>query len=124
MINDFKSIENYWLEFNHRLNVGGYLPYFIPTVANFGRFHSNSEGHKKEVIKFERECANMAIKKIKEYGKKLEKGLVDHKFRDGQGNILPFKFSILKYDRVKKDLKLSFAYLVKSNIKKILPQNL
>lgn len=121
MESNLKSTENYWLELNYRFHVGGYLPYFIPIVANFGRVHSNSEGHKKGVVEFERKCADLARKKIQEYGKKLEKGLVKHQFRDGQDNILPIKFSMQKYGQVKKDLKLSFAYLIKANIKKVIP---
>jgi glycosyltransferase involved in cell wall biosynthesis len=43
---DFNETIEPCLEFNYNFNSKGYLPYFVHTVANFGRTHSNQKGQK------------------------------------------------------------------------------
>ena len=87
------------IEFNYHFNAKGYLPYFIPTVASFSRIHS---GQLSEKYHREREdilYARNFLKLASRYRKDIILGLKPHHWRDGEGNILPIKFSRSKFFR-------------------------
>jgi glycosyltransferase involved in cell wall biosynthesis len=82
-----------WLEFNYAFNAHGYLPYYLPVVANYGRIHGNQLGE-REIIsgvaqaKFER-----YLRKCRVYRKEILFSGRHHVYRDGSGNVLPISFS-------------------------------
>lgn len=121
---DLKSTENYWLEFNYRFFASGYLPYFIPSVANFGRKHPNSSGHKKEDMILLRQGENSYRRKAEQFKKDLTKNKISYRFINPDHQPLAYSFDINKYYQVKTAHRRKFSYLVKSNIKKVLPQSL
>lgn len=90
-----------WLNFNHPFNALGYLPYFIPTVANFGRIHKGQLGQKANEAGFSKKRLKNHLRKIKRYKRKLMLRTTTHKYRNGVGELLPYEFSvsrlILKY---------------------------
>lgn len=70
----------------YQFNARGYLSYFLPVVANYGRSHNNqrvmrlSDGLNREVALYK----NM----IKEYKKEVLGGRVHHHFRNGFSEII------------------------------------
>ncbi len=86
-----------WLEFNYSLNKRGYLPYFVPTVANFGRVHANQSGQIETQKGFMKERISNYVKKLRNYRLKLLLGRSKYKYRDGLGMALPYPFSISRY---------------------------
>ncbi len=118
---NLESTENYWLEMNYRFNSGGYLPYFLPAVANFGRIHPNSAGHNKEVLELLHKGVASYRKKSEKYRKNIEKQRISHRFIDPAGNLLPYSFSSDRYKMEKAAHRRKFSYLVKALIKRALP---
>ena len=54
-----------WIAFNYRFNISGYLPYFIPTVANYFR--------EQDDIKKRRQSTDLSLqKRIKAYSEDIE----------------------------------------------------
>ena len=117
---DLKSRDNYWFEMNYRFNIGGYLPFFIPTIANFGRKHLRLIGSRREdsvLLLDDMEYKNY-IKKARDYQKKIEKGQITHRFVGPMNNLLPYSFSLDKY-KIKKHAYNSDLF--KTSVKKMLP---
>lgn len=83
-------------EFCYEFNARGYLPYFIPSIANFMRIHKNQLSHRKIEGGISNLKFNNQIKKIKKYRQQLILGRVTHRYRNGAGELLPYKFSLLK----------------------------
>ena len=85
-----------FLSFNYNFNTQGYLPFFIPVVANYGRIHQDAGG--------QRQMANGQMKKwieryhndIDKYINNLFKGRMIHRFKDGFANIISEEFDINK----------------------------
>ena len=74
------------LGFNYNFNILGYLPYFMPTVASYGRYHSDSCTKKRtELMKTTKEQYRATVD---HYGKKVLSGTKEHVFRDGRGNVI------------------------------------
>ncbi len=124
MITDLKSVENYWLELSYRFFSKGYLPYFIPSVANFGRRHPNSSIYKKSDLIMLRQGEKIYHQKVNQFRKKLEKTPFTYQYINFQGEKLPYVFSLKKHYQVKAAHRRTLSYLIKSNIKKILPTSL
>lgn len=90
-----------FLTFNYNFNTQGYLPYFIPVVANYGRIHHDAGG--------QRQIANgqmrLWLKKyhddIRKYTQQLIKNNAVHTFRDGYGKPLSKLFDPNKYKNIK-----------------------
>lgn len=74
------------IEFLYQFNTRGYLPYFLPVVANFGRTHAN-----QRVLSLW-EPLNQEIqlykKMIKEYKRDLIDGRKRHYFRNGSSEVI------------------------------------
>jgi hypothetical protein len=83
-----------FLKFNYNFNILGYLPYFIPTIANFGRTHNNQISQKITKSGNNQLWIRNYLKKIKKYKRKLIFKIIKHKYRNGNGEILSYKFSI------------------------------
>lgn len=74
------------LSFSYNFITKGYLPYFLPVVVSYGRYHHDSNSKKFA----ER---NRAMKKqyqaaIIRYGNEVLSGSIKHVFRDGKSNVI------------------------------------
>ena len=94
-----KSAENIepYLRFNYCFNTLGYLPYFLPTVANFGRLHDGQLGQKRTENGIASARLKNYLKKIKIYKRNIISKKIIHKYRNGAGEILPYEFSVKKF---------------------------
>jgi len=72
--------------FNYNFNVNGYLPYFLPTFASFGRSHHDSNS--KRIGKFNSLMKKQYRSAIIKYGNQLLFGKRKHVFRDGKSNVI------------------------------------
>ena len=72
------------LRFLFRFNRAGYLPLYIPAVANFGRAH---EGRASATPYSKRSLENYRLAR-RRYRRALWHGDKSHVFRDGAGNVL------------------------------------
>ncbi len=73
------------LAFNYNFNAKGYLPYFLPIVASFGRSHHDSNNRKLTEL-------NKAMKKqyfdaIASYENELLSGQKQHVFKNGNSTV-------------------------------------
>lgn len=68
----------------YKFNIRGYLPYFLPVVANFGRIHTNQRGI-SEALDRDVSLYNALVKK---YRNDLLEGRVTHCFRNGSSEII------------------------------------
>ena len=84
-------------EFNYYFNTLGYLPYFLPTVANFGRLHDGQLGQKRTEDGMAQLWLRNYIKKIKKYRSKLMLKITTHQYRGGAGEFLPYEFSVKRF---------------------------
>ncbi len=94
--NAARDIET-WLEFNLAFHTRGYLPYFLPVVANYGRIHDNQLGAQEL-------RSGVADLKFKRYLRECRKYRMDilcnrqtHMFRNGEGILLPIRFSHITF---------------------------
>lgn len=82
-----------WIAFNYRFNTSGYLPYFIPIVANYFRGQND--------IKERRQSADPSLQKwvkaycedIEQYKRKLISRKIAHHYRNGSGELFPDGFN-------------------------------
>lgn len=89
-----------WLEFNYNFNIHGYLPYFIQTKASFARINEGRRSHKEKESGIINSRFRNYAKKIINYQRKIIFGTTVHQYRNGIGELLPYKFyrlSILKF---------------------------
>ncbi len=74
------------LSFNYSFNIKGYLPYFLPVVASYGRYHHDANTIRfariSEVMKEQYQSATIR------YGNDVLCGNKIHHFRDGKSNII------------------------------------
>ncbi len=74
------------LEFSFKFNTWGYLPYFLPLIANYGRIHAGQRGqlhHHQEQPQKEK-----YRRWVKDYRRQLLSGRVRHSFRDGASQVI------------------------------------
>jgi glycosyltransferase involved in cell wall biosynthesis len=73
------------LEFNYEFNSRGYMPFYLNSVANFGRTHDNQMGQK-----FAK--SGLANVQMDDYNAKsnnyISNNINTHRFRDGKSNII------------------------------------
>lgn len=82
-----------WLAFNHKFNTLGYLPHFVPIVANYCRIQSDVEGQRQSTDPSMQKWMKAYYEDIEQYKRKLIKRKTAHHFRDGSGELLPDGFS-------------------------------
>lgn len=109
-----------FIKFLYNFNTSGYLTYYLPVVASYGRSHAGSRNERfKKYLKLEAEKYTGDIIK---YRKDLLSGRVTHSFMDGNSNIIKtlskanlksLSREILKY-RI--TCKAMFGYKDKLNI--------
>ncbi|MBU4289006.1 MAG: glycosyltransferase [Proteobacteria bacterium] len=116
--------ESEFLSFNYKFNTRGYLPYFIPEVANYGRIHYDAGGQKQIASGQMQLWAERYHNDIEKYKEQLIKGKMAHQYRDGLGNLLPEGFDIKKYQSFKinptHNKRPSYIWKVKTRLKRIL----
>ncbi|MHC4157724.1 MAG: glycosyltransferase [Planctomycetota bacterium] len=74
------------LSFSYNFITKGYLPYFLPVVASYGRYH-----HDANTIKFaerDRVMKKQYQAAIIRYGNEVLSGSKKHVFRDGKSNVI------------------------------------
>lgn len=74
------------LGFMYQFMVQGYLPYFIPSVVNFGRTHHDQRGQRLSGV--EAPAQATYIRRVKDYRRNLIGGKVSHRFRDGRSEVI------------------------------------
>ena len=74
------------LSFNYSLNVNGYLPYFLPVVASYGRYHHDSGTVK--LVSLNRPMRKQYQAAIVQYGNDVLSGKRKHVFRDGNSSVI------------------------------------
>lgn len=79
---------NVFLDFVYNFITQGYLPYFLPMIANYGRTHQNQRGQ------IHAETGAVFVQKYRKlrdlYKKKVVRGDVAHCFRDGSSNLIGY----------------------------------
>lgn len=73
-------------EFLYEFHVRGYLSYFLPIVANFGRVHPNQRLERLAIALDEE--GGLYNKLWKEYKKNVLQGRLTHRFRNGSSEII------------------------------------
>jgi glycosyltransferase involved in cell wall biosynthesis len=106
------------LGFNYNLNTQGYLPYFLPIIANFGRVHEEQRGEKyRDLVGLGADIYN---REVARYKQELLSGRVKHFFRDCNSKIIGevkstdlavYRKQIWRY-RVKNSLKRKFQRIL------------
>jgi glycosyltransferase involved in cell wall biosynthesis len=99
-IKDMREREGF-LSFNYKFNTLGYLPHFIPVVANYGRIHHDAGGQRQLANGQMRIWTKRYHDDIERYTEQLMKGKVCHQYRDGNGNLLSDGFDLKRYRRFK-----------------------
>jgi glycosyltransferase involved in cell wall biosynthesis len=122
---EFKKIVH--VNFIYNFNVLGYLPFFLPVIANYARTHSNQRG--QALLSVERPLSQKYYEHIKEYRLGIIKGRIKHYFRDGDGNIITelkeTKLSSIRFKSIKHKIlespymHLSLLELLKKILRKI-----
>ncbi|MFC1633249.1 glycosyltransferase [Planctomycetota bacterium] len=74
------------LGFNYIFNTKGYLPYFLPVVASYGRQHHDS--YSKKVATRSKVLRDQYRAAVTNYGKEVLSGTKEHVFRDGRANVI------------------------------------
>jgi len=108
----FNLVSHY--EFLYEFHARGYLSYFLPIVASFGRVHPNQAGERLADVSDKE--GKIYAKLRKEYKKNVLKGRITHYFRNGSSEIIG---EIKKSDLARIRLEL-VKYYMKYQIGKIL----
>lgn len=82
---DLLSLNPAW-GFNYRFNTLGYLPFFLPVIANYGREHENQRGIR--LYDLEDRASRYYRRLIDQYKNSLFKGKITHYFRNGHSEII------------------------------------
>jgi len=72
--------------FNYNFHVHGYLPYFLPVVASFGRYHHDSNN--LLLTELNKPMKQQYLAAVAEYRDKVLSGKTKHLFRNGQSNVI------------------------------------
>jgi len=106
-----KLKENIFLHLIYNFMTGGYLPYFVPVIANFGRIHHDACGQSKIIQARMDVSVQEYLADIKKYKKDLFSHKIKHFFRSGDSQIIS-EFS-------KADLNKCKAEYLKAKIDKL-----
>lgn len=85
---DFFDIIHPFLKFVYNFNTKGYLPFFVPLIANYGRIHRNWISQDKKMAVEVGKTLEMYVHNIDEYKSGIVQGRVRHVFRDGRGEVI------------------------------------
>ena len=82
-----------WIVFNYRFNALGYLPYFIPIVANYFRGQNDIMERRQSADPGMQNWMQAYYKDIEQYKRKLIRRRIAHHYRNSSGKLLPGGFS-------------------------------
>lgn len=82
-----------WFVFNYKFNASGYLPYFVPIVANYYRMRSDVDGQRQSADPNMQKWIEVYYGDVEQYKRKLIRRKTAHHYRDGAGELLPDGFS-------------------------------
>ncbi len=82
-----------WIAFNYKFNTSGYLPYFIPIVANYFRGQNDIEERKQSADSSVQRWLKAYCEDIEQYKKKLIRRKITHCYRNESGEISSYGFS-------------------------------
>lgn len=74
------------MAFNYYFHTKGYLPFFLPVVASYGRFHHDSNSQR--LLKGNNLAKEQYLAAVIDYGQNLLSGKQRHVFRDGQSQVI------------------------------------
>lgn len=74
------------LAFNYHFNAKGYLPYFLPVVASYGRDHHDSNS--RRLTQGNRIAKKQYWSAVIRYGNEVLSGKRKHVFRDGRSDVI------------------------------------
>lgn len=74
------------LGFIYNFHAAGYLPVFVPKIANYGRHHGNSRQISRRPQ--EKVVEKLYYRMVREYGKAILNGSASHEFRNGHSDII------------------------------------
>lgn len=111
------------LGFVYNFNTLGYLPYYLPVIANYSTTHEDSKG--KRVFDIEMPVFKKYKTYVKHYRKELLKGKIKHFFRNGKSEIIrelkseqlfQYRKNIWKYRIIQSRLMRYDIYTVQNKI--------
>ncbi|RJR07492.1 glycosyltransferase [Candidatus Parcubacteria bacterium] len=88
--------------FVYNFNTLGYIPYFLPIIANYGRIHHDNRG--KRLYDIEIPLFRKYLKDLKLYRKQLLQGKIRHYFRNGRSEIIKEVNSKEELSRIRKQV--------------------
>ncbi len=102
--------------FLFRFNTGGYLPYFLPNVASYGRAHSDQRGVLR--VEIDAPVAALYFSWVREHRKRLLRGEMKHVFRNGASAVI----GELKEGDLRRLRKQVFSHYLKYKVRKRLSE--
>ncbi len=95
-LNDAKASCEYaaLFSFNYKFNTSGYLPYFVPIVANYCRMQVDIEVQRRNKRLNTQIRINTYREDIEQYKKKLIRRKIAHQYRNGAGEMFSDGFSL------------------------------
>ena len=77
-----------FLDFIYKFMTLGYLPYFLPIIASYGRVHEGASGQSETGLPKVLFSRKQFLVEVKKYRKKLFKGKLKHYLCDGNSQII------------------------------------
>lgn len=108
---DLLSVNPAWA-FLYKFNTLGYLPYFLPIVANYGRRHKDQRGIRLHDI--EKVSSQCYMESISMYKKDLLKGKIRHQFRNGLSEVI----GELNHDSIVQLKKNIFKHQIRNKLRR------
>lgn len=111
-----------WLAFNYRFNISGYLPYFVPIVANYYRIQSDVKGQRQSSDPNVQKWMEAYYEDIEQYKRKLISRKTAHHYRNGSGELFSGGFNrrIILFFNIYRYVKAKLPYVRLVFFKKIL----
>ena len=108
------------LTFGYNFNRLGYLPYLIPVVAAYGRQHGDALSKNQAISGELKRALKKYYRDFEQFRKKIIKGEIEHRYRDGSGKLLLGGFDLKKAGEL--DRKNKFKKIVIYLIPPIFPK--
>jgi len=115
------------VNFNYNFITLGYLPFFLPIIANFGRIHSKQRS--RAPLPVEQLLGQKYYEQVKRYRLGIIRGRIKHYFRDGDGKVITElkenKLSTIRFKSIKHKIlwspymHLSLLELFRKSLRKI-----
>lgn len=106
------------LGFNLRLNMMGYMPYFLPIISSYGYTHEGQRG--QEYYDIIDAVSKTYDRAVNEYRKKFLSGKTIHRFRDGFSNVIHEVGKNELWSYRKKVLTYRIKYKLRRDLQKLI----